>query len=163
MTWMSVEIDGERAGVERKDSFGQIMCSSEVFAEDLETTKVIHATSGDFSCKHCGERWNEQDEDRDDVAAEVCPQNVCEDPECECGEHTHELEDAPMTWFEEAAIKVDQRQEEVSVSFEVNGKRFRMGVHYAANIGRDGTGALVLSFPGTSGTREVNGCTVVAD
>jgi hypothetical protein len=161
MTWMSVEIDGERAGVERKDQYGQTVCSGEVFAEDLEAVKVIHATAGDFSCKHCGERWNEGDEDRDTIAENVCPDNICDDENCECEEHTHELEDAPMTWFEEAAIRVDHAQEEVSVSFEVNGKRFRMGVHFAENVGEGGS--LVLSLPGTSGTRDVDGVTVVAD
>jgi hypothetical protein len=157
---MTVQIDGDTAATRISEGYPPVL-APEYYAEDLETVRVVHATSGDFSCKHCGERWSTQDEDRDEVAAQVCPQNVCEDPQCECGEHTHELEDAPMTWFEEATIKVDQRREEVSVSFEVNGKRFRMGVHYAANV--DEGGSLVLSFPGTSGTRELAGRTVVAD
>lgn len=153
MTWMSVEIDGKRAGVEGKDQYGQPVLDSETFAEDLETVKVIHATAGDFGCKHCGERSNESDVDRDEISREVCPKG-------EDGA-THELEDAPMTWFEEATIKVDQVHDEVSVALIVNGKRFRMGVHFAENVGE--SGSLVLSFPGTSGTREVDGCTVVAD
>lgn len=127
--------------------------------------RVIHSTSGDFVCKHCRETWNEQDEDIEDVATQECSDRVCEDPECECDlstDHgTHELEPAPMSWFEEATIKVDQAQEEVAVSFEVSGKRFRIGVHYAANVGENGS--LVLSLPGTSGTREVDGRIVVAD
>lgn len=170
MTWMTVQIDGDTAATRISEGYPPVLVP-EYYAEDLADVRVIHATSGDFSCKHCGERWNAQDEDRDEVAAQECPERLACDPVgCMCDETTehdpngtHELDDAPMTWFENASIKVDQVQEEVSVSFEVNGKRFRMGVHYVADITRDGGGALVLSFPGTSGTRELAGCTVVAD
>jgi len=153
VTWLAVEIDGETAGVGREGRLGEQVLTTDRFAEDLETVKVIHATAGDFSCKHCGERWNDETDDIEEGSRELCEDNVCEDPKCECTEHTHELESAPMSWFEEAAVRIDHEQEEVSVSIKVNGKRFVISAWYAENI--DG-GSLMVRVPGTSGTRPVD-------
>jgi hypothetical protein len=158
VTWMNVEINGETAATKVSDTYPHDLMP-EIHADVLETVKVFHTTAGDFMCKYCNESWNDTNEDRDEISGQECPQHESETSPTGYG--THELEDASLSWFEEATVRVDDKQNEVSVAIEVNGKRFRISVHYAENIGEGGS--LVLTLPGTSGTREVDGCTVVAD
>lgn len=148
--WSIVEINGENAGIEGKDQYGSPVVDRESFAEDLDSVKLINGTAGDVVCKNCGERWDSTQEAPTD---EECPDG-------EDDEATHELSADHLAWFDEAVVRVRDAEEEVSVELHVKGKRFRIGVHFAKNV--DG-GSLVLSLPGTSGTREVDGVTVVAD
>lgn len=150
--WSTVEINGENAGIAVDNGpFRDRTVDTETFNEDLETVKLTNATSGDVVCRNCGERWG-VNEDHDEAAQEECPDS--ED------EGAHDLTPDHLSWFEEARINVRDAEQEVAVELYVNGKRFRLGVHFAESV--DG-GSLVLSVPGTSGTREVDGYTVVAN
>lgn len=157
--WSIVQINGDQAGIAVDNGpHRDRTVDTETFTEDLETVKLVNETAGDVVCSYCGERWG-VDDDHDEAAAEQCPEaedNVA-----------HDLVPDHLSWFEEAAVRVRDADEEVSVELVVKGKRFRIGVHFASGIVMPGdvqpTGALVLSLPGTSGTRDIDGVTVVAD
>lgn len=150
--WSIVEINGESAGIAVDNGpYRDRTVDTETFNEDMDSVKLVNGTAGDVVCTNCGERWG-ADDDHDEAATAECPDG-------EDGA-THELQPDHLSWFEEAVVRVREADEEVSVELTVKGKRFRIGVHYAENV--DG-GSLVLSKPGTSGTREVDGYTVIGD
>jgi len=150
--WSIVHINGETAGIAVDNGpYRDRTVDTESFNEDLDSVKLVNGTAGDVVCKHCGERWG-VDEDHDEAVREECPDSE--------NEGMHELSADHLSWFEEARITVRDADEEVAVELHVMGKRFRLGVHFAENV--DG-GSLVLSLPGTSGTRTVDGYTVIAD
>jgi hypothetical protein len=151
--WNTVKVNGEAVAPEHKDQFGQQIFATELYADVLETVVVEHDTAGVISCTVCGECWDLND-DHDEAARELCPQG-------DTGEEVHVLAPAPLTWFEEARVSVNEGDESVRVQITASGKRFAITVHYAENVGEHGS--LVLTLPGTSGTREVDGVTVIAD
>jgi hypothetical protein len=151
--WNTVKVNGEAVAPEYTDQAGQQIFATERYADILETVLVEHDTAGDVSCTVCGEVWG-ADDDHEEAARELCSQG-------ETGEETHVVEPAPLAWFEEARVFLSESDESVRVQITVKGKRFAITVHHAANVGENGS--LVLTLPGTSGTREVDGVTIIAD
>jgi hypothetical protein len=111
MTYVSVEIDGE-------DVNG---------GEDFERLTVSGPAVDGFTCKHCGNVWDEG-EDRDEVAQDLCPnREACSDDACPCDETTdhgtHELTVLPLSWLNHAGVSFDEGEDAVTVSISVGDPR----------------------------------------
>lgn len=111
MTFASIEIDGNTVDA----------------GEDFERLNVSGPSTDGFTCKHCGNTWDE-DEDRAEVAQDLCPgREACSDVECPCDETTdhakHELTTIPLAWLNHAGVSFSEEEDAVTVSISVGDPR----------------------------------------
>lgn len=129
--WMNVAINGETAGAHiSPDMHGNQTIAPEFHADIFEDVTVENGTVGDVNCTACGERFD----DESDAEDQHCPDS---------DDNAHKIQDAPLSWFTNAKIVVDEEHDEVRLNVSTGASTLQMVVRRLDN------GEIVIYMPET--------------
>jgi len=155
--WMSASINGDLASnmattfLDPADGYREkIAMEPGSYADDLRKVEVDNEDRGRVMCKLCEERFD-YPEDAEGMECQSA-NNVCEDPDCRCDWSTdhpdaHELVEAPLEWFTNACIRIDEERDTVQVSVSTDASTFQLTVKRLPEDDIHHPGALMISVP----------------